>query len=100
MFYYDFIRFLHERLRSNSLAKTYVYYYSNPPIFKLDSELRHIPDMIGHFAELDLTWGIPFFSRTNATNMAYNMNTFYESEEIELSLLLIRYWTNFAKTGN
>lgn len=99
MFYYDLIRFLHERLRSNSSASTYVYYYTNPPIFDLDNVLRRIPDMIGHFAELDLTWGIPYFSRTARTNIAYSMNISYKPEEFELSLQLIRYWTNFAKTG-
>ncbi|CAF1212043.1 unnamed protein product [Rotaria sordida] len=100
MFYYDLIRFLHERLHSNSSASTYVYYYTNPPVFDLDNVLRRIPHMIGHFAELDLIWGIPYFNRKNRTNIAYNMNISYKSEEIELSLYLIRYWTNFAKTGN
>ncbi|CAF0801892.1 unnamed protein product [Rotaria sp. Silwood1] len=100
MFYYDLIRFLHERLRSNTSASTYVYYYTNPPVFDLDNVLRRIPNMIGHFAELDLTWGIPYFNRKNRTNIAYNMNISYKSEEVELSLHLIRYWTNFAKTGN
>ncbi|CAF2500161.1 unnamed protein product [Rotaria sp. Silwood2] len=100
MFYYDLIRFLHERLHSNSSASTYVYYYTNPPVFDLDNVLRRIPNLIGHFAELDLTWGIPYFNRKNRTNIAYNMNISYKPEEIDLSLHLIRYWTNFAKTGN
>jgi carboxylesterase type B len=51
--------------------------------------------MVGHFAELDLIWGMPFFNRT----MAYKMNSSYTSQEIELSFQMIRYWTNFAKTG-
>jgi hypothetical protein len=100
MFYYDLIRFLHERLNSKSSASTYVYYHTNPPVFDLDNILRRIPDMIGHFAELDLTWGIPFFSRQNRTNIAYHMNISYTQEEADLSFQLIRYWTNFAKTGN
>ena len=57
MFYYDLVRFLHERLRSKSNAATYVYYYTIPPVFDLDNVLRRIPHMIGHFAELDLAWG-------------------------------------------
>ncbi|CAF2143883.1 unnamed protein product [Rotaria magnacalcarata] len=100
MFYYDLVRFLHERLNSNTLASTYVYYYTNPPVFDLDNLLRRIPNMIGHFAELDLTWGIPYFNHKNRTNIAYNMNISYKREEMELSLQLIRYWTNFAKTGD
>jgi carboxylesterase type B len=51
--------------------------------------------MVGHFAELDLIWGIPFINQT----MAYKMNLSYTKEEIELSLQMIRYWTNFVKTG-
>ena len=99
MFYYDLIRFLHERLRSNATRSTYVYYYTNPPIFDLDNLLRRIPDMIGHFAELDLAWGVPFLNSQNHSNMAYTMNISYRPEETELSYQIIRYWTNFAKTG-
>lgn len=100
MFYYDLVRFLHEHVRAKSNASTYVYYYTNPPVFDLDNVLRRIPNMIGHFAELDLTWGVPFFSRTNRTNIAYNMNISYKQEEIDFSYQIIRYWTNFVKTGN
>jgi len=96
MFYYDLVRFLHERLYSKSKKSTYVYYYTYPPIFDLDNFLRRIPNMVGHFAELDLIWGIPFINKT----MAYKMNLSYTKEEIELSLQMIRYWTNFVKTGN
>ncbi|CAF1027669.1 unnamed protein product [Rotaria sordida] len=102
MFYYDLVRFLHERLHSESSASTYVYYYTYPPIFDFENILRRMPHMVGHFAELDLIWGIPFFNRTNQTilNMPYNMDLSYTPKEIELSYQMIRYWTNFAKTGN
>ncbi|CAF1539425.1 unnamed protein product [Adineta ricciae] len=100
MFYYDLVRFLHERLESKSRASTYVYYHTNPPVFDRDNYLRRIPHMIGHFAELDLTWGIPFFDPKNRTNIAYNWNMSYRPEEVDLSFQMIRYWTNFAKTGN
>jgi len=96
MFYYDLIRFLHERLNSKLSASTYVYYYTYPPIFDLENVLRRVRNMVGHFAELDLIWGIPFFNST----MASKMNLSYTSEEIDLSFQMIRYWTNFAKTGN
>jgi carboxylesterase type B len=95
MFYYDLVRFLRERLHSESSASTYVYYYTYPPIFNLENVFRRIPNMVGHFAEIDLIWGIPFFNRTNI-----NMNLSYTSEEKDLSFQMIRYWTNFAKTGN
>lgn len=100
MFYYDLVRFLRERSSSKSSASTYVYYYTNPPIFDLDNFLRRMPNMIGHFAELDLCWGIPYYSTTNNSNIAYTMNISYKPEEAELSFQLIRYWTNFAKTGD
>jgi carboxylesterase type B len=96
MFYYDLVRFLHERLRSESSASTYVYYYTNPPIFNLANDLRRVPNSVGHFAELDLIWGIPFLNRTDRLLM----NVRYKPEQIKLSLQMIRYWTNFAKTGN
>jgi carboxylesterase type B len=99
MFYYDLVRFLRERLYSEASGSTYVYYYTNPPIFNFENVLRRIPDMVGHFAELDLIWGIPFFNRSNI-NIASKMKLSYTSKEIELSHQMIRYWTNFAKTGN
>ncbi|CAF4968960.1 unnamed protein product, partial [Rotaria socialis] len=102
MFYYDLVRFLHERLYSISSASTYVYYYSYPPIYDFEHVVRRMPQKVGHFAELDLIWGIPFFNRLNLTNlnMPSNMHLSYTSEEIQLSYQMIRYWTNFAKSGN
>jgi carboxylesterase type B len=94
MFYYDLVRFLHERLRSES-SSTYVYYYTYPPIVDLENVLQRIPNLFGYFVEFDLIWGIPFFNRTNQSQM----NLSYTPKEIELSLQMIRYWTNFAKTG-
>ena len=101
VFYYDFVRFLHKRLRSGSSASTYVYYYTNPPIFDFEYGPRSFPHMIGRFVELDLIWGIPFFNQTSRLNinMHYNVNLSYTSKEINLSYQMIRYWTNFAKTG-
>ncbi|CAF0737223.1 unnamed protein product [Didymodactylos carnosus] len=99
MFYYDLIRFLHERLKSKTQAKTYAYYYTYPPIFDLENVLRG-PDLVGHFAELDLTWGVPFYGKYNITNPAYNMNLSYTKEQFDLSEQMILYWTNFVKTGD
>ena len=99
LFYYDLIRFLHERLSSQASASTYVYYYTNPPIFHFKNLLRRMPEMVGHFAELDLIWGIPFFNNNSRKNLLYQMNISYTSKETQLSYEMIRYWTNFAKTG-
>ncbi|CAF2120363.1 unnamed protein product [Rotaria magnacalcarata] len=102
MFYYDLVRFLHERLHSTTSASTYVYYYSYPPIYDFEHVVRRMPHKVGHFAELDLIWGMPFFNRSNRTNlnMPFNMHLSYTPEEIQLSYQMIRYWTNFAKSGN
>ncbi|CAF1671213.1 unnamed protein product, partial [Adineta ricciae] len=95
MIYYDLIRFLHERLRSESVASTYVYYYTNPPSYKSQRN----SNMVGHFAELDLLLGLPFLPQSDVQRMT-TRNLSYTSDEIALSLQMIRYWTNFAKTGN
>ncbi|UJR31335.1 hypothetical protein I4U23_018832 [Adineta vaga] len=99
MIYYDLIHFLHERLYSKSLASTYVYYYTNPPLYKRENSLHHNSHMVGHFAELDLLLGLPFLNRSDIERIT-KMNLSYTSNEIELSHQMIRYWTNFAKTGN
>jgi hypothetical protein len=101
MFYYDLIRFLHQRLASRSLASTYVYFYASPPRIKSNTIHRSNPYLIGHLAELDLVWGVPFLQSINqsTTNMPYQNSVTYTSEEIELSLRMIRYWSNFVKTG-
>jgi len=100
MFYYDLVRFLHERLKSNIFSSTYVYYYTNPPIFQFGYFSQLIPNMVGHFAELDLIWGSPFFSDRKSSIKVRKPKTFYTNEEIELSRKMILYWTNFAKFGN
>ena len=99
MIYYDVVRFLQERLRSEPAATTYVYYYTQPRRWHSDASRHNSPNVVGHFAELDLLWGVPFFNRSDA-RMARQTNLSYTSAEIELSRQLIRYWTNFAKTGN
>lgn len=102
MFYYDIVRFLHERLNSQSSASTYVYYYTYPPIFEFARVVRRMPHMVGHFAELDVIWGVPLMNRTNEShmNIPSHKNLTYSPKEIELSHKMIRYWTNFVKTGN
>ena len=72
--YYDFVRFLHERLRSESSAATYVYYYTHATRSPIDNLLSGTP--------------FPSPTGTNAT------------EDIELQSRLIRYWTNFVRTGD
>ena len=73
MVYYDFVRFLHERLRSESSAATYVFYYTHPTRSPIDNLLS----------------GTPFPSRTDSN----------ATDDIELHTRLIRYWTNFVRTG-
>jgi carboxylesterase type B len=93
-FYYDLVRFLRQRLASRSLASTYVYYHTYPSI----ANRRRTPSFAGHLAELDLLWGVPFINRTDGSTDTGK--TSYTPEEIELSAQMIRYWSNFVKTGN
>ena len=86
-FYYDLVRFLRQRLASQLSASTYVYFHTYPSM----SNRRRTPSLVGHLAELDLLWGVPFLNRTGKAS--------YTSEEIELSAQMIRYWSNFVKTG-
>jgi carboxylesterase type B len=57
--------------------------------------------VIPHFSELDYVFGMPVLSRSNLVrtknNYKYAYN--YTREEYEFSLLIVDYWTNFAKYG-
>lgn len=56
--------------------------------------------VIPHFSELDYVFGLPILSRENL--LKYKTKTFdynYSNMEYELSLLMIKYWSNFAKYG-
>jgi hypothetical protein len=73
-------------------------------------------DLVGHFAELEYTWGTPLLSeQTNSihniiplikyvryesnTTIKQNLTHSYTNEQIEFSKQLIEQWSNFIKNG-
>lgn len=63
-------------------------------------KLNH--SVVPHFSELDFVFGLPLLSRSglikNKSRLKYLYN--YTKEELEFSLLIIDYWTSFAKYGS
>lgn len=57
--------------------------------------------VVPHFSELDFVFGLPLLSMSglikSKSRPKYLYN--YTKEEVEFSLLVIDYWTNFAKYG-
>ncbi|UJR15213.1 hypothetical protein I4U23_002172 [Adineta vaga] len=106
MFNYHMVHCLN--LRSQIVNKTtsnYAYIYSHPPTFKSRSlfrdHLKLLPQMIGHFAELDYVFGIPLARGYRRIHRNVNMTYYnYSNDEENFSRQLIRYWSNFIKTGN
>ncbi|XP_078390362.1 bile salt-activated lipase-like [Cetorhinus maximus] len=72
---------------SGNASRTYAYQFSYP------SKMPNViwPEWIGalHTEELQYLFGRPF-----------SMSKSYNNQERELSKTMMRYWTNFAKTGN
>ncbi|CAF1213357.1 unnamed protein product [Rotaria sp. Silwood1] len=90
---------------SNRNSSIYAYIYSHRPTSKVPSgyrdQLKLLPDAIGHFAELDYVFGVPLarkysYIHENVNKSYYN----YSIDEENFSRQLIRYWTNFIKTGD
>ena len=56
--------------------------------------------VVPHFSELDYVFGLPILSKQNLIKYkTSNFNYSYTDDEMALSLLIIRYWSNFAKHG-
>ena len=109
LFYNDYYRFLQQRL-TRSQGKTFVYRYSHwtshihPTVCHSYLSRQKI---VGHFAELEYTWGVPFvFDRTvNHTPLIQyvtypsRMSTGYTPEELQFTGEMIEQWSNFVKYG-
>ncbi|CAF3882499.1 unnamed protein product [Adineta steineri] len=95
-------------LRTQLLNKTssnYAYIYSHRPTFKARSlfrdHLKLLPHVVGHFAELDYVFGVPLARDYHRIHRNVNMSYYnYSNDENNFSREIIRYWTNFIKTGN
>ncbi|CAF1024438.1 unnamed protein product [Rotaria sordida] len=86
-------------------ASNYAYIYSHRPTSKVLSgyrdQLKLLPEAIGHFAELDYVFGVPLGRNYSRIHRNVNMNFYnYSTDEENFSRQLIRYWSNFIKTGD
>lgn len=117
LFNNDYYRFLDQRLRSSN--RTYIYQYSHRTAQEHPTpcnDYLHKRDLVGHFAELEYTWGTPLLNETSeSTNnfvslISYvryesnetinaNITHSYTSEQMEFSRQLIEQWSNFIKYG-
>ena len=101
-------------MRKESKLKYYVYEFGHVPSLNYlldfmkgvygsfeaavsDYENRVVP----HFAELDFVFGLPVLSKSNLIKFKDEKKYFfnYTQQEVELSALMIKYWSNFAKYG-
>ncbi|CAF1293392.1 unnamed protein product [Rotaria magnacalcarata] len=90
---------------SNRNASSYAYVYSHRPTSKVQSgyrdQVKLLPQVIGHFAELDYVFGVPLANNYSRIHQNVNKNYYnYSADEENFSRHLIRYWSNFIKTGD
>ena len=123
MFNFHMVHCLNLRAQiPNLTASTYAYVYSHKPTFKARSlfrdHLKTLPNMIGHFAELgnyflnrdedefflceylDYVFGVPLARNFRRIHTNVNMSYYnYSNDEENFSREIMRYWSNFIKTG-
>ncbi|CAF5133377.1 unnamed protein product, partial [Rotaria sp. Silwood1] len=105
MFNFHMVHCLNLRTQiSNQTSSNYAYIYSHRPTFKARSlfrdHLKTLPHVIGHFAELDYVFGVPLARGYRQIHRNVNISYYnYSDDEENFSRQLIRYWTNFIKTG-
>jgi len=117
LFNNDYYRFIEQRLKHSN--RTYLYQYSHRTAQEHPTPCNdyfYKRDLVGHFAELEYTWGTPLlYEEPNSTHnisplisyVRYESNTtthpnlthIYTNEEIQFSRQLIEQWSNFIKSG-
>lgn len=117
LFNIDYYRFIKERVKYSN--RTFIYQYSHHTAQEHPStcnEYLHNHGLVGHFAELEYTWGTPLLFDINKYNhnatllikyarYSSNLTTssiatnFYTDEEIQFSRQLMEQWSNFIKYG-
>lgn len=113
LFNNDYYRFIEQRVKFSN--RTYIYQYSHRTGQEHPTpcnEYLYNNHLVGHFAELEYTWGTPLineqynstslikyirFGSNGSTNTDVTYN--YTQEEIKFSRLLIEQWSNFIKYG-
>ncbi|CAF4942982.1 unnamed protein product, partial [Rotaria socialis] len=111
LFFNDYYRFLTQRVQYSKKTFAYEYSYRTSQDHQtLCNDYLYKHKLVGHFAELEYTWGTPLlFEKTNSTNkliplinyILYDQNAThsYTDEQIAFSELMIEQWSNFIKTG-
>ncbi len=100
-------------MQSNSTKKLYAYQFNFESAFNymLKKSMPYSDvyqfvfmqlnnTVVPHFSELDYVFGLPILSEQNL--IKYKTNNFnynYTQDELALSVLMIKYWSNFAKYG-
>jgi len=117
LFNNDYYRFIEQRLKHSN--RTYLYQYSHRTAQEHPTPCNdyfYKRDLVGHFAELEYTWGTPLlYEEPNSThnisplisyvryesNSTINSNSthIYTNEQIQFSRQLIEQWSNFIKYG-
>ncbi|UJR37853.1 hypothetical protein I4U23_030543 [Adineta vaga] len=117
LFNNDYYRFVEQHLKYSN--RTYLYQYSHRTAQEHPTpcnDYLHKRDLVGHFAELEYTWGTPLlYDEPNSTlnsfplieyvryglNQSLNLNPIqpYTEEEKKFSKQLIEQWSNFIKIG-
>ena len=112
LFFNDYYRFLTETVQSSN--RTYLYQYSHQTSQKHPTSCNgyfHQHHLVGHFAELEYTWGTPLLFEKNSTweniiplihynrNLLKNSMEIYSDEQIEFSREIIEQWSNFINYG-
>lgn len=98
---------------NRSTSRYFIYRYSYYPTFNymlnelkgyykvFEQAYKHYKKkVVPHFSELDFVFGLPILSKNNLTGFKDQAHNYeYPSSEYKLSMLMIGYWSNFAKYG-
>ena len=109
----NFLKLRTDNLQKHNLSKIFVYEFSHRLSFNyLLDEARQTSKLLDsayelfngtvapHHSELDFVFGLPMLSTSN--NLSFKNNKYaynYTATEFQMSKLLIKYWSNFAKYG-
>lgn len=117
LFNNDYYRFVEQRVKYSN--RTYLYQYSHRTAQAHPTPCNDYfqkQDLVGHFAELEYTWGTPLLhEEANSTlnlfplieydrygsNVSSNVSVthVYTREQVQFSKQLIRQWSNFIRNG-
>lgn len=112
LFFNDYYRFLTETIQSSN--RTYVYQYSYPTSQKhptLCHGYFQEHHLVGHFAELEYTWGTPLLFENHSSDdhllplihynrhLLKNTTEIYTEEQMKFTRDILEQWSNFINYG-